>query len=286
MADYYLLNAASLPPFLPLLPPELRNGAAAPPMLTAGAVEDGTAIAAAVLRREEGGARLEDLVVAPEYRRRGVARGLLSYLRTVLPLLDCDGLWADLAPELGEDAPMVRLLSGLGLTRENGPAVASCSVAALWDSPLLAPLLERDIPGVVPLGGVPAPVLRACRADLLQSGVTAAPLDWDAFDPELSFCGLNAKGALTCCVCTRTQPHDISVEWIYAAPAGAQQLILAVAALLRAARTRLPADAVFSAVLLNDRAAHLLARLAGDAATYRYASHWEWDLLRGLESEE
>ena len=61
---------------------------------------------------------------------------------------------------------------------------------------------------------------------------------------------------------------------------------LAVAALLRTARTRLPADAVFSAVLLNDRAAHLLARLAGDAATYRYASHWEWDLLQGLGSEE
>ena len=60
MAEYYLLNAASLPPFLPLLPPELRNGAAAPPMLTAGAVEDGRAIAAAVLRREEGGARYLD----------------------------------------------------------------------------------------------------------------------------------------------------------------------------------------------------------------------------------
>jgi len=255
-------------------------------MLTAGAVENGAAVAAALLRREDGAARLEYLAVAPEHRRRGVARGLLSYLRTVLPLLDCDTLWADLAPELGEDAPMVRLLSGLGLTKENGPAVASCPVAALWNSPLLAPLLERDTPGVVPLRDVPAPVLRACRADLLQTGITAAPLDWESFDPDLSFCGLNAHQELICCVCTRPQPHDISVEWIYATPAGAKHLILAVAALLRAAKTKLPADAAFSAVLLNDRSAHLLARLAGDAASCRYATHWEWDLLQGLESEE
>lgn len=286
MADYYLLNAASLPPFLSLLPPELQAGAAVPPMITAGAVEDGTAVAAALLRREDGGARLEYLSVAPEYRRRGVALGLLNYLRTVLPLLDCDTLWVDLAPELGEDAPMARLLSGLGLTKEKGPAIASCPVAALWNSSLLAPLLERDTPGVVPLGDVPAPVLRACRADLLQRGITAAPLDWDAFDPDLSFCGLNGKQELTCCVCTRPQPDDVSVEWIYATPAGAKQLILAVAALLRTAREKLPPNAAFSAVLTDDRAAHLLARLAGDAATYRHATHWEWDLLQGLEREE
>lgn len=283
MVEYHLLEAGSLSPFLPFFSPEQQIGLRSGRLTAAGAVEDGAAVGAAAFQKVGTEARLDYIAVSPDFQRRGIATGLLSYLRTVLPLLDCDTLWADLVHELGPDSPVACLLASLGAQAEQGPAVISCPVSALLTSPMLSPLLEKELPGVLPLKDVPPLCLRECRTLLQHAGITAAPLDWELFDPDLSFCGLNAHQEIDSCVCTLRQAQDISVEWIYAAPGGTKQLIFSVVALLQTARAQLPPDARFSAVLLHPRLNDLLVRLAGDAVTYRYATHWTWDLLADIE---
>ncbi|MBU5435512.1 GNAT family N-acetyltransferase [Pseudoflavonifractor sp. MSJ-37] len=285
MTEYHLLDAASLPPFLPFFSSEWQAGLRSGLLTAAGAVEDGVAVGAAAFQRIGADARLDYIAVSPDFQRQGIATGLLSYLRTVLPLLDCDTLWTDLVHELGPDSPGARLLASLGAQAEQGPAVISCPVSALLTSPMLSPLLEKEFPSVLPLRDVPLLCLRECQSLLHHTGITAAPLDWETFDPDLSFCGLNAQQEIDSCVCTLRQAQDISVEWIYAAPGRTKQLIFSVVALLQTARTQLPPDARFSAVLLHPRLNDLLVHLAGDAVTYRYATRWTWDLLADIEPE-
>ncbi|MCF2615744.1 GNAT family N-acetyltransferase [Oscillibacter valericigenes] len=279
MADYYILDQENLKFFLPFLSPALRRGAEQGAFLVAGAVEDNLAVGAAAFSKAGSEARLESIAVSPEYQRYGIASGLLRYLRSVLPALDCFALKASLAPGQAKETAVKSLLESLGFQAVSGPTMISCPIAALRSSPLLQPLLHTEIQGVAPMKDVPKPRLREFGTALLQQGTTASPLDWEVFDPELSFFGLNERQEISCCVCTLQEENGISVEWLYTTPAGVKRLVLAVVALLRACEERFPPDALFSAVLVDDSARNLLEHLGGDAVTYTAAMQWRLDLL-------
>ena len=279
MADYYILDRGNLKFFLPFLSSALRSGAEQGRFLVAGAVEDGLAVGAAAFSKAGSEARLESIAVSPEYQRYGIASGLLRYLRSVLPALGCFALNASLAPGQAKETAVKNLLEGLGFQAVSGPTMISCTIAALRSSPLLQPILHTEIRGVVPMKDVPQLRLRELGAALLQQGITASPLDWEVFDPELSFFGLNERQEISCCVCALREENGISVEWIYTTPASAKRLVLAVVALLRACEENFPPDARFSAVLVDNSARKLLEHLGGDAVTYTAATQWRLDLL-------
>lgn len=279
MADYYILNRENLKFFLPFLSPDQQRGAQQGSLLVAGAVEDELAVGAAVFSKAGSEARLDSVAVSPAYQRCGIASGLLRYLCSVLPALDCFALKASLAPGQPENTAVQGLLESLGFQAQPGPALISCPIAALQTSPLLQPLLHTKGGGIVPMKDVPKLRLREFRNSLLLQGTTASPLDWEAFDPELSFFGLDERQNISCCVCAVRTQTGISVEWIYTTHASAKRLVLVVVALLRACQEQCPPDACFSAVLVDDSARKLLEHLAGDAVTYTAATQWRLDLL-------
>ena len=279
MADYYILDHENLKFFLPFLSPALRRGAEQGAFLVAGAVEDNLAVGAAAFSKAGSEARLESIAVSPEYQRYGIASGLLRYLRSVLPALGCFALNASLAPGQAKEAVVKNLLEGVGFQAVSGPTMISCPIAALQSSTLLQPLLHSDLRGIVPMKDVPKLRLREFGVSMLQQGITASPLDWEIFDPELSFFGLNERQEVSCCVCALREENGISVEWLYTTPAGVKRLVLTVAALLHACEEQFPPDALFSAVLVDDSARNLLEHLGGDAVTYTAATQWRLDLL-------
>ena len=279
MADYYILDRENLKLFLPFLPPALRHGAEQGTFLVAGAVEDELAVGAASFSKAGSEARLESIAVSPEYQRYGIASGLLRYLRSVLPALGCFALNASLAPGQAKETAVKNLLECLGFQAVSGPTMISCPIAALRSSPLLQPLLHSDLRGIVPMKDVPKLRLKELGTSLLQQGTIVSPLDWEVFDPELSFFSLNERQEISCCVCALREENSISVEWLYTTPAGVKRLVLAVVALLRACEERFPPDALFSAVLVDGSARNLLEHLGGDAVTYTAATQWHLDLL-------
>lgn len=282
MAEYYLLKRESLPGFLTFLTPEQQQRAMTGELLVAGAVEDAIAVGAAGLLKKEEEMWLESVAVSPDYQHRGIASGLLQYLCEVLPLLDCDRLVTELAPGLGEESPAGRLLRRGSWQCEQGLEIASCPVSALMSSHLMSPLLGRRASGILPLNEIPSASLWKFQKKLQSKGIVDLSRDWESFDPNLSFCGLNGEQEIICCLCTLRQVQDISIEWIYATKAGTKQLALTIAAALSAAKNQLSPDARISAVMLNSKGTDLLNHLAGDAVTYSYATHWSKDLLADL----
>lgn len=282
MAEYYLLRQESLSGFLTFLTPEQQRRARTGELLVAGAVEDDIAVGAAGLLKKEEEMWLESVAISPDYQHRGIASGLLQYLCEVLPLLDCDRLATELAPGFAADSPAGRLLRRAGWQCEQGLAIASCPVSTLMSSHLMSPLLGRRASGILPLKEIPSASLREFQKKLQAKGIVDLSRDWESFDPDLSFCGLNGEQEITCCLCTLRQVQDISIEWIYATKAGTKQLAFTIAAALSAAKNQLSPDARISAVMLNSRATDFLNHLAGESVTYSYATYWSKDLLADL----
>lgn len=275
MADYYILNQKSLTLFLPFLHPDDQQGATCGELRVVGAVEEQTAVGAAVFSRVGEDAFLRGIAVSPAYQHQGIAEGMLRYLCSVLPALDCFSLTVSVAPNHPAEPIIAKLMQKLGGEITDGPSLISCPIAALRESPLLKPLLTAESGKVVSMKDMSGMDLREFGNDLLHKGVISVPMDWETFDPQLSFFGMTEKREISCCVCAVQSGDGISVEWIYTEPSAARELVMAVVALLRRCETVCPPDACFSAVLIDDSARKLLERLGGDRVKYQAAGQWK-----------
>lgn len=275
MPEYYLLDQEHKQKFLPFLNTEDRTD---PNVEVLGVVEDNTAAGALAFSGVgEGDAQIRSLAVAANWRRRGLASGMLEELRRIMPDLGYYRLSAIVTDER-EQLPVLQTLVNSDFYLEDGMPAAECPLSALLDSPVMKPFLGKERRDVIPLGKVPDAALKKLNAELMNGGHLRLPLEWDRFSPALSFCAMPKEAEVASCVCIHSWESGVYVDWAYARPAAAKTLMSVLAASLSAASAEYGPEGLCSAALANEAGANLMRKLAGDAVKVRNTLRFEMKL--------
>lgn len=284
-ADCYLLDEAHVTPFLPFLYPSGREDAQKGRIRVIGAAKNGAAIGALAFSTAAETAVIQSIAVSPEYQRKGFALDMLQYLRDVLPLLDCWEITATLAPDLPGREAVEAILKQTGFQQEQGPALVDCSLSAFQAAASLQPFFPpENRKKAIPLSRVPDLSRRALNVELQEKG--AAALDWEHFDPDLSFCGLPDGTSISCCVGLSRRENGVQVEWLYVRANAARTMAEVLAAAISAAVEAYGPEGRCTAVLVNDAAGTLLEKLVGRAAQRTETLRWRLPLLSGEAAED
>ena len=275
MPEYYLLDQEHKRKFLSFLNTEDRTD---PNVEVLGVVEDNTAAGALSFSGVgEGEAQIRSMAVAANWRRRGLAAGMLEELRRIMPDLGYCRLSAIVADER-EQLPVLQTLVNAGFCLEDGMPAAECPLSALLASPMMKPFLGKESGDVIPLGKVPDAALKKLNAELMNDGHLRLPLEWDRFSPVLSFCAMPKEAEVASCVCVHSGAGGVYVDWAYARPAAVKTLMAVLAASLSAASAEYGPEGLCSAVLANGASANLMRKLAGDAVSVRNTLRFEMKL--------
>lgn len=275
MPEYYLLDQEHKQKFMPFLNTEDRTD---PNVEVLGVVEDNTAVGALSFSGVgKGDAQIHSMAVASNWRRRGLASGMLEEMRRIMPDLGYYRLSAIVTDER-EQLPILQTLVNSDFYLEDGMPAAECPLSALLDSPVMKPFLETESKDVIPLGRVPDAALKKLNAELVNGGHLRLPLEWDRFSPALSFCAMPKEAEVASCICIHSWESGVYVDWAYARPKAARTLMSVLAASLSAASAEYGPEGLCSAVLANEASANLMRKLAGDAMRVRNTLRFEMKL--------
>ena len=209
---------------------------------------------------------------------------MLQYLRDVLPLLNCWEITAALAPDLPGREAMEAILKQSGFQQEAGPALIECPLSAFQAAESLQPFFKpENRKKAAPLSQVLDLSRRALNVELQEKG--ASPLDWENFDPELSFCGLPDGTSISCCIGLSRRENGVQVEWMYVRANAARTMAEVLAAAISAAVEVYGPDGLCTAVLVNDAAGAMLDKLAGPSVQRTPTLRWYLPLLGGEPAE-
>lgn len=275
MPEYYLLDQEHKQKFMSFLNTEDRTD---PNVEVLGVVEDNTAVGALSFSGVgEGDAQIHSMAVASNWRRRGLASGMLEEMRRIMPDLGYYRLSAIVTDER-EQLPILQTLVNSDFYLEDGMPAAECPLSALLDSPVMKPFLETESKDVIPLGRVPDAALKKLNAELVNGGHLRLPLEWDRFSPALSFCAMPKEAEVASCICIHSWESGVYVDWAYARPKAARTLMSVLAASLSAASAEYGPEGLCAAVLANEASANLMRKLAGDAMRVRNTLRFEMKL--------
>lgn len=276
MPEYYLLDKEHKRMFDPFLNVEDRED---PRLEVLGVVEDNTAVGAlAFSAAGEGSAQIRSLAVATDWRRRGLATGMLEEMRRIMPDLGYHRLSAIVTGDRPEHLPVMMTLGMSDFYMEDGMPVAECPLSALLESPVMKPFLGKANKDVVPLGNVPGTALKKLNGELVSGGQLNLPLEWSEFSPTMSFCGMPGGVDVASCVCIHSWESGVYVDWAYARPSAAKTLMSVLAASLSAAAEEYGPDGLCSAVLANNAGAALMQKLAGDSVKITTTLRYEMEV--------
>ena len=229
-----------------------------------GAVQNGLAVGALVFELLPDTALIHSVAVAEGFRHRWIGRDLLRFLIERAPALDCYSVTVSVEEKLNGFAQLKSVLEDLGFKGEEGSEIISCPLSAVMHSPYIQNVAEPKN-AVIPLKSAPPFMLKSLNTFFVSQEILPSPLSWQYFDGEISCCGL-AGSEIVSCLCASRASSGICIEWMYLKKGSSQSMIEVIAASLKAAEAACGAEAVFSAVLLNEGSRSLAEKLLRESA--------------------